>query len=268
MIAASIVTYHTATDELAHCLDCLTASALVSRIDVIDNGQEARIEQFIANHYPAINYIAADNRGFGAGHNISMRRSLESGTSFHLVVNSDISFIPDIPDRLVDKMDADKSIALISPATTFPDGSPQSNCHPLPSPLDLLLHRFAPKSMFKNWRAGYDLYPIRIGKDLNVPYIHGCFMLMRTSALGQSGLFDERFFMYPEDIDLTRRLHERYKTVVTPEVSIIHAHRAASRHNTRMLRIHASNMLKYFAKWGFFFDSKRRLFNSRLRREL
>ena len=75
-------------------------------------------------------------------------------------------------------------------------------------------------------------------------------MFFRISVLQQIGLFDERFFMYPEDIDITRRIHEKYKTIFYPDVSIIHAHAAASRSNAKMLKIHIINIIKYFRKTG------------------
>nr|WP_304642651.1 hypothetical protein [uncultured Muribaculum sp.] len=79
------------------------------------------------------------------------------------------------------------------------------------------------------------------------------------------GLFDERFFMYPEDIDLSRRLHRMYRTIYYPGITVVHRHRAASYHNSRMLWIHIVNMMKYFNKWGWFFDRERKEFNARLR---
>ena len=89
-------------------------------------------------------------------------------------------------------------------------------------------------------------------------------MLLRTEALLKSGLFDERFFMYPEDIDLTRRIHRDFLTLYYPSETIVHAHRQASYHSLRMLWIHATNMIRYFNKWGWLFDSERRLFNNLL----
>ena len=59
---------------------------------------------------------------------------------------------------------------------------------------------------------------------MNVPYLQGSFMFLRTKALKEVGLFYERFFMYPEDIDITRRMHKKYKTIFYPEVSIHHEH--------------------------------------------
>ena len=103
---------------------------------------------------------------------------------------------------------------------------------------------------------------------MNVPYLSGCFMFFRVAALEEVGMFDERFFMYPEDIDITRRMHEQYKTIFYPYASIIHAHAAASKTSSKMLKIHITNMVKYFNKWGWFFDRKRRMINKQLLKEL
>lgn len=89
-------------------------------------------------------------------------------------------------------------------------------------------------------------------------------MLMRCAALRRVGLFDTRFFMYPEDIDLTRRLHRHYRTLYWPDIEAVHKHRASSYASFRMLWIHAHNMIRYFNKWGWFFDRERRRMNRRL----
>ena len=89
-------------------------------------------------------------------------------------------------------------------------------------------------------------------------------MFLRTKALKDVGLFDERFFMYPEDIDLTRRIHRKYRTVFYPEVSIVHHHAQSSYVNFRMLMIHSWNLIKYFNKWGWIVDNERHVVNLRI----
>ena len=96
---------------------------------------------------------------------------------------------------------------------------------------------------------------------MNVPYLTGCFMFLRLSALEQVGLFDERYFMYPEDIDLTRRLHTRFLTLYYPYATVIHDHERASYKNLKMLMIHIVNLCRYFNKWGWIFDAERDRFN-------
>jgi GT2 family glycosyltransferase len=109
--------------------------------------------------------------------------------------------------------------------------------------------------------ARYEMHASGYDKQMNVPYLSGCFMLLRTQAAAEVGLFDERYFMYPEDMDLTRRIHRRYQTIYYPEVSIVHEHSKASYKSLKMFGIHAINMCRYFNKWGWFVDAERERFN-------
>lgn len=86
-------------------------------------------------------------------------------------------------------------------------------------------------------------------------------MLLRTEAVRKARLFDEQFFMYPEDVDLTRRIHQDYLTVFYPHTTIIHNHEKASYRSIRMLWVHMVNMCKYFNKWGWWKDEERKLVN-------
>ena len=93
-------------------------------------------------------------------------------------------------------------------------------------------------------------------------------MLLKTEALKKIGLFDERYFMYPEDMDLTRRIHKEYQTVFYPHASIVHNHAKESYKSLKMLYIHISNMCKYFNKWGWLCDAERKKMNKEAIRQL
>jgi GT2 family glycosyltransferase len=110
----------------------------------------------------------------------------------------------------------------------------------------------------------YELRDLDLSRPVNAPYLSGCFMMLRTQAVVEAGLFDERFFMYPEDIDLTRRIHRNYLTLYHPQWTITHAHARSSYKNKHMLRIHIQNMCRYFNKWGWFSDPERQTFNRSL----
>jgi hypothetical protein len=103
---------------------------------------------------------------------------------------------------------------------------------------------------------------------MDVPYLSGCFMALRVEALRKIGLFDERFFMYPEDIDLTRRMAECYRTTYFPKVRVVHDHARESYRNYRMLWVHIKNMIIYFNKWGWIYDQSRQKINSRTGRNI
>ena len=86
-------------------------------------------------------------------------------------------------------------------------------------------------------------------------------MFIQTDALKKVGLFDERFFMYPEDIDLTRRIHKLYRTMFFPGASVVHRHAKQSYKKIGLLCVHIINMIRYFNKWGWIFDKERKLVN-------
>ena len=71
------------------------------------------------------------------------------------------------------------------------------------------------------------------------------------------GKFDERYFMYMEDYDLCRRIGEKFKVIYYPEAEIIHEHGKASYKSRKMMIIHSQSAIKYFNKWGWFFDKER-----------
>jgi len=99
---------------------------------------------------------------------------------------------------------------------------------------------------------------------MNVPFLSGCFMFFRTQVLKDIGLFDENIFMYMEDIDINRRIHAKYKTIYYPNVSVYHEYERGSHKNLRLLRISIESSIKYFNKWGWFFDKQRNIMNNKI----
>lgn len=268
IIDASIVTYHTADDELRTCLDALLAAPCIRIVHIIDNSSDSATEKLAAQYAPRVTYTPHPNTGYGDAHNVALRRTLNAGTQYHLVINSDVYFAAGTLEKCLEYMEAHPEAGQLIPHTSFPDGREQHVCHPLPTPLDMLMRGFLPKGWFASRRRRYNLTDRDPAQVINPPYHHGCFMLLRTEALRIAGLFDPRYFMYPEDIDLTRRIHRYSRTVYYPGATIVHAHRAESKTSCRMRKIHIVNMLKYFQKWGFFCDHERRKFNRQLMHEI
>ena len=262
MLTVSIVTYHTSHEELAGCLSSLD-SPCVKAIYVVDNASEETMRSFCLN-YPKVVYIPSENKGYGAGHNVAIRRIMADNVAYHLVVNSDIKFDPGMLPRMIDLMERHPGVGQLHPRVINPDGSMQWTVRRLPTPIDLIGRRFLPQSWTRRRNDRYLLKHLDHNRPMNIPYHQGSFMLLRTDALRRTGLFDERFFMYPEDIDLTRRIHRSYVTLYWPHEQIVHDHRAESYAGGRMLRIHMANMIRYFFKWGWIADKERRRENRKL----
>ena len=101
---------------------------------------------------------------------------------------------------------------------------------------------------------------------MNVPYLSGCFMFLRKSVIEKIGVFDEGIFMYGEDTDLNRRIHEKYRTMYYPEVIITHDFEKGSHKNWRLFWIHVKAAIYYMNKWGWIFDKQRKRINEQTKR--
>lgn len=262
----SIVRYQHSIDEVKILLDTLVASPCVDTIFIIDNSPrpDSNFSQLRGIDY----HFNAKNIGYGAAHNIAMRKTLSSNVPYHLVLNPDVLLEQKVLQELIDYLTEHTDVAHIMPKVCYPNGDLQYLCKLLPTPIDLLGRRFLPKSWMKKRMRRFELRDTHYDKTMEVPYLSGCFMLFRVSALRTIGIFDERFFMYPEDIDLTRRIHQRYKTIYYPHVSIVHTHKKSSYREWKMLWIHLINMMKYFNKWGWFFDTERKKTNKNILKKL
>lgn len=268
-ISVSIVTHGTKPEELKRAIECILKSNRIHSIDVLDNSGSnlpaiyiEMLEETISTGKVHIRII--ENRGYGAGHNLSIKKSIETGQKYHLVMNADVWWDNDILTSLCQVMDSRPDIGHIMPKVYYPDGCLQLTSRRLPTPFDVFAKRFLPDFLTRKRIRRYLLTEADHDREINSPYLLGSFMLFRVDALKDCGLFDERFFMYPEDIDITRRLHRKYKTLHYPLESIVHEHNAASRKNLRMMWIHITNMIRYFNKWGWFYDPERRRMNKQL----
>jgi GT2 family glycosyltransferase len=237
-----------------------------SHLYLIDNSPTAELSYLAKNS--KVSYIFNNaNLGFGAGHNIAIRESI-SKSKYHLILNPDVEFNPDTIQSLFNFMEINEDVGHVMPKIYYPNGEIQFVCKLLPSPFDLIFKRFLPNKLFQNRFNRYQLKFTGYNQMMDVPYLSGCFMFLRCSSLKEIGLFDERFFMYPEDIDLTRRMHKKFRTVFYPNVSIIHKHEAGSYKSPKLLFIHMVNMIRYFNKWGWVFDKERKLVNRSILKKL
>ena len=260
MLNISIVLYYPDWKQVADLTTVMLKSKYVSRIYWIDNSPIVTHELPICSD--KIEYVFNNkNLGYGAAHNIAIRESIYDDVPFHLVVNPDIEITDDTLPTLLAFIEEHAEVGMVMPKIVSPTGEVQYLCKLLPTPLDVFGRRFLPKSWMRKRNERYELRHTGYDKMMNVPYLSGCFMLLRTEAVSKARLFDERFFMYPEDMDLTRRIHRDYLTVFFPHATIIHNHEKASYKSLKMLWIHIVNMCRYFNKWGWFCDKERTLFN-------
>lgn len=281
MITASVVTYNNNLLDLEGILRSLLISP-VQKVWIIDHSDEfmgleaelleykRRDEEFIRHEGRGfkLEYIKEANKGYGSGHNVALHKAMEEGSQYHLVVNPDVWFGAEVIPALWRLMEDDYSIAQVMPKVLFLNGTVQRLAKLLPTPLDLFCRFFVPEGLFLRRNDLFELRHSGYDKEMNVPFLSGCFMFFRVSALKTEGIFDERFFMYMEDVDITRRLHAKYKTVFYPSVSIYHRFSRLSYHKWHLSLVHMVSVVKYFNKWGWIYDGGRRRFNKALLKEL
>ena len=253
--------YQTPKEDIFRLIKILQQSKVTSNIFLIDNSEQPTNEY---NHL-SVDYIYThQNLGYGKAHNIAIHKSIEQNADYHLVVNPDISFDPEILTKIVLFMNENAEIGHLMPKVFYPDGNIQYLCKLLPTPFDLFFRRFLPEKWTRERMNRFEMRESGYDRLMDVPYLSGCFMFLRVAALKEVGTFDERFFMYPEDIDLTRRIHRKYRTVFYPEVSIVHHHAQSSYKSGKMMWIHAFNLMKYFNKWGWISDKERKRINTEI----
>jgi GT2 family glycosyltransferase len=259
-LTASIVTFKNDRIVLGEAIQSFLNSSLHIRLYIIDNSPDNTLRD-ICND-PRCEYIfTGKNLGFGRAHNIAFRKTLPI-SKYHLVLNPDVYFESTILKNLYEFMENNPDVGQVMPKVLYPNGDTQYLCKLLPTPVDLFARRFFGKMQWVEKRNKvYELHASGYNKLMNVPCLSGCFMFLRTSALQEVGFFDEKFFMYNEDVDFTRRMHEKYKTVFYPDVSVFHHYEKGSYKNFRLMVYNIHGSIIYFTKWGWIFDRKRKTIN-------
>lgn len=267
MVNCSIVTYKHTEKEITSLLDCIFQSD-INRVYVVDNSPTNKLKTLESYSNQVVYIFNNSNVGYGIAHNIAIKKSIEMSANYHVVINPDISFEKGLLDQLVQVMEEHRDYGQLMPKVTYQNGELQYLCRLIPTPWDYICKRYLPFGWAKKRANKFMLKFTGYEIPMNVPILSGCFMFFRVDALREVGLFDERFFMYPEDDDITRRMHMKYKTMYYPFLHVFHGYEAAPYKNLRMHFVLLKNMIKYFNKWGWIFDKNRHKVNKQVLEEL
>lgn len=249
VLSACIVLYHSSAQVL-RTVQCLQDSDIMLQLYIVDNSPQDSMGQKILWQCPGATYMPlGKNRGYGAAHN-AVLHNLQS--RYHLICNPDVTFPPDLLSRMVQYMDTHTDVAVLTPRVFNENGTEQHLPKRAPTIRYLLggkLERLGKR--FAQWRAEYTLADEHIIAPTCVEFATGCFMLVRTAYFQQLGGFDERFFLYHEDSDLSRRMLRKGAIVYHPDMKIVHAWNRESSHNMKGILRHIASTVKYFNLWGW-----------------
>ena len=267
-VNASIVLYNNDKEQIKKVIKSFFETSKKVKLYLIDNSANDALKN-LADIDKRIEYIFNNvNIGYGAGHNIALQKSINNNVDYHIVLNPDLYFDGKVViDTLYDYMQNNFDIGNIMPKILYPDGSNQYLAKLLPTPFDWIARRFLPSSWTQKITEKFELRYTGYKDIMNVPFLSGCFMFLRVSVLKKVGLFDDNIFMYMEDVDLNRRIHNEYKTLYYPYVLVYHEYERGSHKNLKLLRISIESSIYYFNKWGWFFDKQRDLINQKVLKE-
>ena len=265
---ACIVTYNTPASDLEKIIKCFQKIKLNFKLWISDNSETDELKEFFEKIADTrIEYIFNNsNKGFGAGHNVVINKLINNSdiSEFHLIINADIYFEENVVEKIVKYMINHNEIGQIGPKIRDFEGKFNYTCRLFPTPVNLIFRRFLPfKKIVGKMDYDYEMKWANFDEMMEVPILSGCFIFSRVSALKEIGGFDERYFMYMEDYDLCRRIGQKYKVVYFPEVEIFHEHGKTSYKSKKLLICHIRSAVKYFNKWGWFFDKERKVKNKK-----
>jgi N-acetylglucosaminyl-diphospho-decaprenol L-rhamnosyltransferase len=277
-LALVIVNYNT-RELLTGCLDSVFANRCRYPFHVIlvDNHSTDGSADLVRTQYPQVSLLeSARNGGFGYANNIALRalampplpESAQQPTSeipeqgdagirfsadYILFLNPDTVLPPDALEVMVDFLERTPRAGVAGPRMEKPDGTLDLACRrAFPTPLNSLFKLTGLSRLFPRHPliARYNLTHLREDELAEVDSVMGAFMLVRGTALGQAGLFDERFFMYGEDLDLAYRIKARgWQVFYNPAVTVLHIKGASSRkRSTRSIREFYRAMHVFYVK--------------------
>jgi GT2 family glycosyltransferase len=204
------------------CLDSLAESNYANyQVYVIDNGSQDGSLERLQEAYPWVQtYSYQQNLGFAAGMNPAMRRALEQGSDYVLLLNSDVLVPPELLQELAAAAEANPQIGILSPKTLWKGREEYLaglGCRVRAFDLELI---------------GWDVLdqPSTSREPVVIESAFGSAMFLSRRMLERVGLFDERFFFYYEDIDLCLRAKEHgFLAAYLPHVAVRHAVSASVR---------------------------------------
>lgn len=252
-LSVSIVS-HNSYDDLKILMPSLTGQLknIQSEILLVDNRSDDDSVQFIRNNFPEVQLtINTQRHGYGKNHNQNLKKAKGR---FVLFMNSDLVILPESINILFRFMNENEDVGICTPNVLNPDGSLQYLNKRYPSVTDIFLRRFIPpflENVFKRRMYYYEMRETGYNFPVDIPFISGCFMFCRTSIIQKVKGFDERYFLYFEDVDLCRKVQKIARTVSCPDAKTIHRWERMAHKDVKWFFIFVRSAVQYFNKWGY-----------------
>jgi len=243
-VGAVVVNYN-ARDHLLTCVGSLRCDD-VNQVVVADNGSKDGSELALLEAYPAVRWApTGSNLGYGSAANIGAKLL---SSPYLLVCNPDVTVRPGAIGALRRLLESRPEVAVAGPRILNGDGTLYPSARRFPGMLEAFVHgiigQFWQRNPFsKRYRMTEWDHAVR----RDVDWVSGSCFLVRRTAWDAVGGFDERYFMYLEDVDLCWRLRQAgWAVTYEPEAEVVHVQGvSADRHPYRMLLAHHVSMWRF-----------------------
>lgn len=252
LLTVVVVTYNN-RHQIGPCLSSLQAAArlapdLAMRICVADNASPDGTADLVRHSFPDVDlFVLERNAGFGAANNKVLR---EVASPYVLLLNPDTEVVGDAPAALVRFLEGRPEAGIVGGRLVYPDGRFQHSAFAFPNLAMSLLDFFPINHRLTESRINGRYPRSQYERPFEIDHPLGACMCVRKDVLDLIGGFDERFFMYCEEIDLCLRAKRAgWQVWYTPDATIVH-HEAASTRQFRgpmLVELHRSRF-RFFAK--------------------
>ncbi len=241
-LSISVVCYNSPLNQLQALIDSLEISVTYLRrhyelpiipVFIIDNSNDLNVlcelclrenQRLEASKVELHRLAGHGNIGYGRAHNLALQ---VIDSDFHLILNPDVTFEEGALFLALNRMTDNEQIKALSPNATDSHGNKQYLCKNYPSVFTLLIRGLgfgALKKLFSERLSFYENWDLSEDEPTEKEMLlGGCFLLVETRTLKVLNGFDERYFLYFEDFDLSIRISRLGKLVYAPEVRITHS---------------------------------------------
>jgi N-acetylglucosaminyl-diphospho-decaprenol L-rhamnosyltransferase len=228
-IAVVLVSYNT-RELTKKALACLFSSShdLEMEVIIIDNASQDNSAEMISAEYPDITLIKnTENVGFGRANNQALPGI---NSRYVLLLNTDAFVEPDTISKTVKFMDAHLECGILGVKLIGRDGEMQPSCRFFPTPWNIFLQRSGLGRFFKHVvmidDTSWDHATVR-----DCDWVPGCYLLVRKEVIEQVGLFDPRFFLYYEEVDLCFTAKSAgWRVTYYPYATVVHFGGESAKH--------------------------------------
>jgi GT2 family glycosyltransferase len=251
-----IIVNYKSKDKTRVCLDSIFKADLKgieNDIILVDNNSGDDLSEF-EERYERLKLIKSDkNLGMGGGNNLGFKNSQ---AEYFLVLNPDTELKEDTIKKMFDYIKDENEVSIVGPKLLNTDLSLQCSCAYFPRPWTPIFRRTFIGKFFERHLNWFLMKDFSHEEEREVDWLMGSCLLIRAKDFKG---FDERYFMYFEDIDVCRQVWEDGKRVIyLPEAVVVHHHARESANKrwyfdifkNKLMREHLKSWYLYFDKWG------------------